>query len=61
MLYFKRLLELLLAAFIAGAAPVIADQGIGKAALQGAVVAGAMAVYGLLAKGAGDKDRPTVQ
>lgn len=61
MLYLKRLLELVMAAFIAGAVPVIAEQGLTKAALHGAVVAGGMAVYGLVAKRAGDKDRPTVQ
>lgn len=61
MLYVKRLVELMLAAFVAGAVPVIQEQGLTKAALQGAVVAGGMAIYGLVAKRAGDKDRPTVQ
>lgn len=62
MVYLKRLAELALAAFVAGAAPVLASQGISKAALTGAAMAGAMAVYGLIAKNLGpDKDRPTVQ
>ncbi len=61
MLYLKRLAELLVVAFIGGAAPVFLNQGLTKAGLSGAVTAGAMAVYGLLVKGLGDKDRPTVQ
>lgn len=60
MLYLKRLLELALVAFIAGAAPVIQEQGLSKASLAGAGMAGAVAVYGIIVKGLGDKDRPTV-
>lgn len=59
--YLKRLLELSFAAFIAGAAPVFLDQGLTKAGIAGAATAGGMAVYGLLAKGLGEKDRPTIQ
>lgn len=59
MLYLKRLLELMLAAFIAGAAPVIQEQGLSRASVTGAVTAGAVALYGLLVKGLGDKDRPS--
>jgi hypothetical protein len=62
MLYLKRLAELVMAAFVAGAAPVFLDQGLSKAGVAGAVTAGGVAVYGLLVKGlGGDKDRPTVQ
>lgn len=61
MLYLRRLAELALAAFIAGAAPVFLDQGLTKAGLTGAATAGAMAVYGLIAKGLGaDKQSPLV-
>lgn len=59
MIYVKRLAELALAAFVAGAVPVFMDQGLTKAGTMGAATAGLMAVYGLMVKGLGDKDRPT--
>jgi hypothetical protein len=61
MQYLKRLAELMVAAFVAGAAPVFMDQGLTKAGLAGAMTAGGMALYGLLVKGLGDTSRPTVQ
>ena len=61
MIYTKRLLELMIAAFFAAAVPVFIEHGLTKAGLAGAGMAGGMAVYGLLAKGLGDKDRPTIQ
>ena len=42
------------------AVPVLVDKGLDKAALAGALSAGVAAVYGVLAKAVGDKDRPTV-
>ena len=60
MLYLKRLAELAVVAFLGAAVPVLVDKGLDKAALAGALSAGVAAVYGLFAKGAGDKDRPTV-
>ena len=61
MLYLKRLAELVIVAFLGAAVPVFTEQGLSKAGLAGAAGAGGMAVYGLLVKGLGDKDRPTIQ
>ena len=60
--YVQRLAELAGAAFIAGSGQYVVTHGfdLSKAALQGAVVAGLAAAYGLVAKNLGDKDRPTV-
>lgn len=61
MQYLKRLVELVILAFFAGALPVIESQGLSKASLIGAGTAGAATVYGLVAKWAGeDRDRPTI-
>lgn len=60
MTYVKRLAELALVAFLGAAVPVLVDKGLDKAALAGALSAGVAAVYGVLAKAVGDKDRPTV-
>lgn len=59
MTYLKRLAELVLVAFVSAAAPVLADQGLDKAAVSAAVSAGLAAVYGLLVKRVGDTERPT--
>lgn len=59
MLYLRRLLELVVVTFVASALPVLASEGLSKASLAGAATAGTVAVYGLLAKWVGDKDRPT--
>lgn len=61
MQYLKRLVELMAAGFLTAALPVFLDQGLTKAGTVGAASAGVMAVYGLLVKGLGEKDRPTVQ
>ena len=62
MQYLKRLAELMMAAFIAGAVPVFQEQGLTKASASGAAMAGLMMIYGLMAKGLGsDPNRPTVQ
>jgi hypothetical protein len=61
MLYVKRLAELALVAFLGAAVPVFTEQGLTKAGTAGAATAGLVAVYGLLVKGLGDKDRPTIQ
>lgn len=60
MIYAKRLAELALVAFLGAAVPVLVDKGLDKAALAGALSAGLAAVYGVLAKPVGDKQRPTV-
>ena len=59
MIYLKRLVELAAVAFLAAAVPVFTANGISKAGLAGAGSAGLAAVYGLLVKGLGDKDRPS--
>ncbi|HKZ21201.1 MAG TPA: hypothetical protein VJQ57_13965 [Acidimicrobiia bacterium] len=59
MQYLKRLVELALVAFLAAAVPVFTEQGASKAGVSAAVAAGLAAVYGLLVKGLGDKDRPS--
>lgn len=61
MQYVKRLAELAVVAFLGAAVPVLADKGLDKAAVAGALSAGVAAVYGVLAKAVGDKERPTVQ
>lgn len=58
--YLVRLGELALVAFVGAAVPVLVQGDFSKAALSGALSAGVAAVYGVLAKGSGDKDRPTV-
>lgn len=59
--YAKRLAELALVAFLGAAVPVLVDRGLDKAALAGALSAGLAAVYGIVVKSVGDKDRPTVK
>lgn len=59
MQYLKRLVELAVVAFLAAAVPVFTEQGASKAGVSAAVAAGLAAVYGLLVKGLGDKDRPS--
>lgn len=60
--YLKRYAELVSAAFAAGAAQYVVDHGLdlSSAGLQGLGVAGAMAVYGLIVKRIGDRNKPTV-
>ena len=60
MKYVKRLAELAVVATLAAAVPVFADQGLSKAALVAAGSAALAAVYGVLAKGVGDPDSPSV-
>lgn len=58
--YAKRLAELVGVTFLGAAVPVLVTGGLDKAALSGAAAAGLAAVYGLLAKRVGDKERPTI-
>lgn len=58
--YLKRLAELVVVTFLGGAVPVLLSGGLSKAAVAGALSAGVAAVYGVMAKRVGDKERPTV-
>lgn len=59
--YLKRMAELVVMTFVGGAsASLLASGRLDRAAFAGAVTAGVAAVYGLIVKRAGDKDRPTV-
>lgn len=62
MTYIKRLLTEIAVAFLAGASASLAASGgsLDKAALVGAIVAGGRAVFGLMVKPFGDKDRPSL-
>lgn len=60
MKYLKRLVELSVVAGLGAAVPVFADQGLSKAALYAAGSAALAAVYGVLAKGVGDPEKPSV-
>lgn len=57
--YLKRLVEQVLTVFVAAALPVLMADGIGKAALVGAVAAGLRALYGLVVKPVGDAAQPS--
>jgi hypothetical protein len=61
MKYLKRLGELAVAGFVAGAGSYVAQNGVdlSAAGIRGLVVAGLLAAYGVLAKPAGDRERPT--
>lgn len=62
--YLTRLAELSVAGFLAGASSYFVEHGLdfSEASVRGALTAGAVAVYGLLAKQSGaDKDRPTIR
>lgn len=61
--YLKRLAELAAVGFGAGAAEYVAVNGLdwSRAGLQGLVVAGVVAAYGVIVRSLGDKDRPTVK
>lgn len=59
--YLVRLAELVGVTFVGAALPVLLEGGLDKAAISGAISAGLAAVYGLLAKSRGDKDRPTIK
>lgn len=62
--YLKRLAELAVAGFIAGAGEYIATSGVQltSASLQGLVTAAGLVAYGLVVKQLGDDaDRPTVK
>lgn len=60
--YLKRLGELAVAGFTAGAVEHVVTHGLdlSAAGLKGLGVAGLLTAYGLLVKSVGDKDRPTV-
>lgn len=61
--YLKRLAELAAAGFVAGATEKVVTDGfdLSAAGLQGLVVAGLLAAYGVVVKKAGDQERPTVK
>lgn len=59
--YLVRLAELVGVTFLGAALPVFLQRGLDKAAVAGALSAGLAAVYGLLVKGKGAPDRPTVK
>jgi len=61
--YLKRLVELVGVTFVGGAVAYVQLNGfeLSRAAVSGAVTAGAVAVYGVLVKAYGDKDRPTAK
>lgn len=62
--YLKRLVELAVAGFVAGAGEHIAANGFewGAAGVQGLFVAGGLAAYGIVVRKLGDDhDRPTVR
>lgn len=60
-MYLRRVAELVFLSFLGGAAPALLQSPqLDRAALHGAVAAGVMAVYAVLAKAVGEKDRPTV-
>lgn len=58
--YLQRTLELVIVTFLAAAVPALATGGFTKAGVYGAVGAGVAAVYAVLAKTVGDKDKPSV-
>jgi hypothetical protein len=60
--YVIRLVELTGAGAIVGAGSYVAQNGLdlSSAGLRGLLVAAGMAAYGVLVKGLGDKDRPTL-
>lgn len=59
--YLKRTVEIAVITFIGAAGASLAGSGgLDRASLNGAIAAGIAAVYAVLAKGLGDKDRPTV-
>lgn len=60
--FLKRLFEEAVVAFLAGATAALAASGgsLDKAALVGALAAGGRAVFGILVKPLGDKDRPSL-
>lgn len=58
--YLKRMTEMVVMTFVGGAsASLMASGRLDKAAFAGAVSAGVAAVYGLIVKRVGEKDRPT--
>lgn len=61
--YLKRLAELAVAGFVAGAGEHLVTDGfeLSQAGLKGLVVAGLLAAYGVVVKKLGEKDRPTVK
>ena len=61
--YLKRQAELVGVTFVAGATSYVVDHGLdlSQAGLRGAVAAGVVAVYGVLVKRLGDRERPTVK
>jgi hypothetical protein len=60
MTYAKRLAELALVSFLGAALPVLVANGLGKAALVGALSAGLAAVYGVIVKPVGDSEKPSL-
>ena len=59
--YVKRLVELAVVGFGAGATEYVVANGLhlSAASLHGLAVAGLLAAYGVVVKNLGDKDRPT--
>jgi hypothetical protein len=58
--YLKRLTEVVVVTFLAGAVPTwLQDPSFDRVALHGAIAAGVGAVYALVVKNIGDKERPT--
>lgn len=61
-LYLRRMAEVVVVTFLAGAVPAwLQSPQFDRAALHGAIAAGVGALYGLIVKRIGDRDRPTVQ
>lgn len=61
-LYLRRTAEIMIMAFFSAAGPALMESPRwDRAAFAGAVGAGIAAVYGLLAKRYGDRERPTLQ
>lgn len=60
--YLKRLAELAVAGFVAGAGSYVTEHGLdlSQAGVRGLLVAGALAAYGVIVKEVGDKERPAV-
>lgn len=61
--YVKRLVELAVAGFVAGAGEHIVREGVelSAASLQGLVVAAGLAAYGVIVRKLGEDNRPTVK
>lgn len=60
LVYLRRTVEIMAVAFLGGAVPVwLQNPSWDRAVLHGAVAAGVAAVYALVVKRIGDRERPT--